>query len=169
MEERATYTLTPSVETAFKALAIKSAAEIGYTLTQEQVLALAYELAHELPGSPAAVSRVVAAFCVEIVYDLENEHPVHTWARWAADVENDQTPPGQGYTEYVADRHHTGTVGISGQQYTADAPTLAGLEAYFSPKTNRLKPHLAQEQFDTFVQHRIAEGRMQPVAPAVAA
>jgi hypothetical protein len=163
MEERGIYILTPPLETAFKALARKAAAEIGYTLTDEQVQALAYELAIEQPGKAVAVATVVAAYCGQLVYDLENEHPTHTWARWAADLENDQTPPCQSYTDYVDERHHLGHVLVEGQPYVADRGTRESLDAYFSKNSARLKSHVTNEQFLRFAQTRIAEGRMKAV------
>lgn len=108
MEERGTYNLTPPIETAFKALARKAAAAIGYTLTQEQVTELAYELATELPSSPAATGQLVAAYCGQVGCGMENEHPVHTWGRWAQAVANDETLPGESYGDWVASRRHVG-------------------------------------------------------------
>ena len=169
MEARANYTRTPPIEPAFRALALKAAAEIGYSLTEEQTQALATELAIEQPGKPAALAAAVAAYCGQLVYDLENEHPVHTWGRWAADVENDQTPPCQSYTDYVDERHHPARVMVEGQHYLADKGTREGLDAYFSKKTDRLKPHLTYEQFLRFAQGRIEEGRMVLVAPGAEA
>jgi len=166
MEERAAYTLTPPIEAAFTALAQKVAAEIGYTLTQEQAQALAYELAQELADSPAAQRRLAAAFCGRLVYDLEHEHPVHTWSRWAADVENDQTPPCQSYSDYVDERHHPEPVVVDGQRYLADRGTREGLDAYFSRKTGRLQPHVTPAGFARFLQDRIQQGRMNPAAAA---
>lgn len=163
MEARAVYTLTPPIETAFKALALKASAAIGYTLTEQQVRDLAYELATELPSTPAATAALAAGFCAGLGYDLENEHPVHTWGRWAHAVKNDETLPGETYGDFVESRRHVGQVGVSGQQFTADAPTLASLEAMFSKKTDRLKSHITQEYFDSFVRGRIAEGRMKAV------
>lgn len=168
MEDRATYNLTQTqiVETDMKAIALSAAAEIGYALTEEQALALAYELA----DSKAAVGTVVAAYCAELVYDLENEHPVHTWARWAADLENDQTPPCQSYTDYVDERHHLERVMVDGRHYLADKGTREGMDAYFSKKTDRFKSHVTLEGFNRYVLGRIQEGRMQlvdPGAPAV--
>lgn len=169
MEERGPYTLSPPVEIAFKALARKAAAEIGYTLTQEQVQALATELATEQAGKPAELAAAVAAYCGLLVYDLENEHPVHTCARWAADLANDQTPPCQSYAAYVDERHHLGRVMLDGRHYLADKGTREGLDAYFSKYTNRFKSHVTLEGFHRYAQGRIQEGRMVLVAPGAPA
>lgn len=167
MEDRATYTRTQQqiVETDLKAIARGAAADSGYTLTEEQATELAYALA----DSQAAVTAVVADYCGELVYDLENEHPVHTWARWAADLENDQTPPAQSYAAYVDERHHLARILLDGQHYLADKGTRAGLDAYFSKKTDRFKSHVTQEGFYRFAQGRLDEGRMRLVAPGVEA
>ena len=166
MEELLLYNLsqTQIVETDFTALALKAAAEIGHPLTEGQAVELAYLLA----GETAAVGTIAGHYCSQLVYDLENEHAVHTWARWAADLDNDQTPPIQRYTEYVVKRLNLARITLDGQEYLADEGTREGLDAFFSKSTDRLKSYLTSEQFYHFVQGRIHEGRMHPVAPEAA-
>lgn len=91
------------IESDFKPLGRAEAAKLGVVLTESQAVALAFVLA----GSAAALEHVVRGFCADLPapeYNLDFEHPVHTWGRWAAALDNDETPPCQRYPDYVADQ-----------------------------------------------------------------
>lgn len=91
------------IEADYKPLGRAEAARLGVALTESQAVALAFLLA----CSTAALEHVVRGFCADLPapeYSLEFEHPVHTWARWAAALANDETPPCQRYPDYVAEQ-----------------------------------------------------------------
>lgn len=153
------------IDRVFKPLAIAEAIDRRVTLTESQAVALAYVLAE----APEDLDIALTAFFAELPapeYNLEFEHPVHTWGRWGAALDNDETPPCQDYSEYVAERLHGATVTIGEVTYSVDAGTQVALEAYFSRKTDRLKPHLNTEQFMRLVESRIQEGRLVALATA---